>query len=148
MTVAAFNYLTWVARYSEFAATVNADLANEYFAEACLFVDNSACSIVTDEPRRRLFLGMVTAHIAALNGPGSSTLVGRVNQASEGSVSVSTDYGTQAASAAFWLQTKYGAAFWQATAGYRTARYIPPPPSAASLGAGFYFSPYRQPGQW
>lgn len=148
MAVVVFNYLGWAARYPELAATANQDLAELYFLEAELFVNNSPWSVVCDVARRTLFLNMVTAHIAWLSAPDRQGVVGRLSQASEGSVSASFDYGTQAASAAFWLQSPYGASFWQATAGYRTMHYLPGPPSSAQLPAGFYFSGARQPGQW
>src|SRR5262249_32656248 len=82
-----------------------------------------------------VLMNMVTAHIAALNSqsqgdsdPGApkdaNSPVGRIASATEGSVSVSTEYAPMAnGSEAWFLQTRYGAAFWAATAVYRTARY-------------------------
>jgi hypothetical protein len=78
-----------------------------------------------------MLLNMLTAHIAMMNSGitassvpngGSSQLVGRISDATQGSVSVSADMGTAGpagGSAPWYQQTKYGAAYWQATAGYR-----------------------------
>jgi hypothetical protein len=72
---------------------------------------------------------MLTAHIAALNavelgGRSAENIVGRISSASEGSVSISLDSQTPG-TAAWFQQTKYGAAFWQATTQYRKARIFP-----------------------
>lgn len=130
MTVAVFNYAAWAARYPEFAATVNEATATLYFDEATLYCNNGSGALVpadavTYQPRLTL-LNMLTAHIAALNAPGSSNLVGRVASATQGSVSVTADMGAQPGTAAWFNQTKYGAAYWQATAQYRTMRQVRP----------------------
>lgn len=131
MTQVVFDYAgTWSIRYPELAAFVSSDLAQLYFNEACLYVDNGDCSRIQDIPTRTMLLNMVTAHIAALNAPlngqPSSPLVGRISSATEGSVSVSTDYAAPG-SAAWWSQSKYGAAAYAAMAPYRTFRYAPRP---------------------
>lgn len=130
MTVAVFNYAAWSNRYPELSG-IDAMLAAAYFDEAGLYLDNSdtsvvPCDPVTYQPRLAL-LNMVTAHIAEINRPGGSQLVGRINSATQGSVSVSADMGPPSGSSAWFNQTKYGAAFWQAAAPYRTFRYVPPP---------------------
>jgi hypothetical protein len=118
-------------RYPELAASVPQPLAQQYFAEATLYCDNTPCSIVTDLTMRTMLLNMVTAHIAALNAPlngqASSPLVGRINSATEGSVSVGTQLDMPPGSAQWFAQTKYGLAYWQATAQFRTMRYVPGP---------------------
>lgn len=128
MAQAVFNYAAWAARYPEFAG-VDEALANLYFAEASLYCDNSDASPVTDLTVRLLLLNMLTAHIAALAGAGgrSADQVGRVSSATEGSVSVTLDAGALPGSAAWFQQTQYGMAFWQASRGYRSAVYVPAP---------------------
>jgi hypothetical protein len=125
--VVTFDYDAWEARYPEFA-TVNQTLATAYFNEATIYLDNTAMSIVQDLTQRAVLLNMLTAHIAAMNsgvgGQAASPLVGRVSQATEGSVSVSAEYDGGTGSA-WYLQTKYGAAYWQATAYLRTFNYVP-----------------------
>lgn len=126
--VVQFDYSTWVTRYPEFAQ-VSQPLAQQYFYEATLYCNNTPQSIVQDLCKRSMFLNMVTAHIAALNAPvngqPASPLVGRINQATEGSVSVQADMTLAPGSAQWFGQTKYGIAYWQATLSYRSARYVP-----------------------
>lgn len=58
-------------------------------------------------------------------------IVGRVNSASEGDVSVSSEWQAPPnANQAYFTQTKYGAQYWTATARFRTAQFVPAPPSA------------------
>ncbi|WP_347558570.1 DUF4054 domain-containing protein [Robbsia sp. KACC 23696] len=124
-----FDYGAWSLRYPELAASVPADLAQIYFSEATLYCDNTPRSVVQDLARRSMLLNMVTAHIAALNavlnGVQPSPLVGRIGSATQGSVSVATQLDVPAGSAQWYAQTKYGLAYWQATAQYRSMRYVP-----------------------
>lgn len=126
-----FSYDSWIARYPEFA-TVSEATATEYFAEAGLYCDNTAESPVQDATQLLMLLNMVTAHIAALNaginGQPASPLVGRISQATEGSVSVTSEMLLQPGSAAWFQQTKYGAGFWAATMQYRSFQYRAPRP--------------------
>jgi len=124
-----FNYATWVARYPEFS-TVQQATAQEYFNEATLYVNNTPASLLAGNlSTLAMVLNMVTAHIASLSALGpdgqlASTLVGRISNATEGAVSVGTDFQVPG-SAAWFAQTRYGIAAWQALAQYRTARYVP-----------------------
>lgn len=127
MAVVAFDLAGFRVRYPEFATVVDA-LLGAYFVESTIYLDNTDSSIVTDVVRRSLLLNMLTAHITALNsgvnGQPPAGIVGRVNSASEGSVSVSADMGPPSGSSAWFMQTKYGASFWQASANFRTFRYV------------------------
>lgn len=136
--IVVFDYSSWSVRYPELAASVSAPLAQQYFNEAQAYCDNTPASPVpydsanpTTSWQRPMYLNMATAHIAALNaslnGAPSSPLVGRISNASEGSVSVQTQNDYPPGSAQWFQQTKYGAAFWAATAQYRKARYFAPP---------------------
>lgn len=127
MGVVAFDIAAFRARYPEFSTVVDVTL-NAYFSEAGLYLSNTDSSPVTDTSIRATLLNMLTAHIAALNsgvnGEAPSSLVGRLSQASEGTVSATADMGPVTGSQAWFIQTKYGAAFWQASAPYRAFRYI------------------------
>jgi len=128
--IVTFDFTAWITRYPEFAA-VPAPTAQIYFDEATLYCDNTAKSRVKDTTQRAVLLNMLTAHIAKLaamaaaSAAASGSLVGQVTSASEGSVSVSVAaMGQGDAPGADWFnQTPYGAAFWRASATYRTARY-------------------------
>ena len=128
MAVVAFDLAGFRARYPEFTAVAD-PLLGAYFSEATIYLNNTDTSVVTDINVRSLLLNMLTAHIAALNsgvsGQAPSALVGRISQASEGSVSVSADMGPPSGTSAWFNQTRYGASFWQAAAPYRAFRYLP-----------------------
>ena len=124
-----FDYPAWVARYPEFGY-VELPLAQAYFDEATLYLRNDGSGPVPKVSVQKMLLNMLTAHIAALNaasasGQPASGIVGRITNASEGSVSVAAEMrGSELAE--WFFQTKYGASFWQATAPYRTMRYRVP----------------------
>lgn len=128
MGIVVFDPNAFRARYPEFA-TASDYLLQDYFDEATIYLNNTESSLVQDVTKRALLLRMLTAHIAALyggvNGEAASPLVGRINSATEGSVSVTTDMGAVAGSAAWYMQTKYGASYWQATVNLRGFRYVP-----------------------
>lgn len=127
--VVAFSYPDWSARYPELAFSVSQPLAQQYFNEATLYCDNSPASVIRDLSQRSMLLNMMTAHVAALNAPlngqASSPLVGRISNAAQGSVSVATQNDYPPGTVQWYQQTKYGAAFWTATAQFRTMRYVP-----------------------
>lgn len=128
MAVVVFDPAAFVMRYQEFES-LPGELLQAYFDEATIYLDNTDASLVKDVSVRQALLWMLTAHVAALNGgvngQAASPLVGRINSATEGSVTVQTDMGPVSGSSAWFLQTKYGAAYWQASAPFRTMRYVP-----------------------
>lgn len=148
MAVVAFDYVGWSARYPELAVYISQATAQAYFNEAQLYCDNTANSPVLDDTvggQRYMFLNMLTAHICALNAPlgqPSSPLVGRINSATEGSVSVQTENQYPPGSPQWFQQTKYGAAFWAASAMYRTARYQVGQPRVADPYTPFIQTPW------
>jgi hypothetical protein len=133
---ATFDYNAFVTAYPEFS-NINPTQAGEYFNLATLYFNNNGWPGSLTIAQTLLFL--LTAHIAWLfafrdaQGNPSSTgtipppqIVGRISSASQGSISVQTEYETnQNPSASWFLQTRYGAAYWQATAQFRTAVYLP-----------------------
>lgn len=129
MTAVVFDSAAFKARYPEFAA-VGDPLLQACFGEAGLYLSNTDNSPVQNVTRRAVLLNMLTAHIAALGGAlssdGQPRPVGRVSSATEGSVSASMEY-LAPGSSAWFAQTQYGAAFWQATSSLRGFRYIPQP---------------------
>lgn len=129
MTAVVFNPAAFKARYPEFAA-VGDPLLQTCFDEAGLYLSNSDNSPVQNVTRRAVLLNMLTAHVAALGGAlssdGQPRPVGRVSSATEGSVSASMEY-LAPGSSAWFAQTQYGAAFWQATTSLRGFRYIAQP---------------------
>lgn len=130
MAIAVFSYDNWLTRYPEFTGAVSESMAALLFAEAGIYLDNTDGSPVVDTARRLIYLNMIVAHLASLSGVleagGKPTgLVGRVTQATEGSVAVTVDSGLAAGTGGWWAQTPYGFAFWSATKRLRSATYVP-----------------------
>lgn len=141
MPIAVFSYPTFVARYPEFAG-IDPSLAAAYFAEATLYLRNDGTGPVQDAGQQLVLLNMLVAHIAKLNalnadGSSASGLVGPITSATEGSVSVGSGLVVEAGTAGWFQQTSYGYAFWNATAPYRSMRYVPSR-RAYSTGYGGY----------
>ena len=132
-----FNQSAFIARYPEFT-NVSGSLLQLFFNEACLILVNNECSRVQSVSNRAILLNMLTAHIGALNctrdpngnylgGAGGNGLVGKITNATEGSVSVATSLSSTGTSQQAWYaQTQYGVTYWAAMAKYRTMRYARP----------------------
>lgn len=133
--------------YPNFAG-LDAGVEQTAFNDAQFLLNNSCASRVQDANQRLILLYKVTAHVLILNagendGNGNVTtpqgIVGRIASAAEGSVNVASEYSsTVGQSEAFFIQTKYGAQFWQMTAQYRTMHYIGAP-SFGPNGPGYPF---------
>ena len=157
-----FDYRWFETRYPEISEWCSPGQLQGYFDIATLYCDNTdtgaptpaMCDLwfslgmigfppiggpIANIKVRQMLLGMLTAHVAQLNGNingnAPSGLVGRVTNASEGSISVGVSY-PETADAAWFGQTRYGAMFWQATKQYRMAQYFPGP------GASFCRFPF------
>lgn len=126
MAQATFDYPAFVARYPEFSSADAHALAS-CFDEATLYLSNADNSIVADVRKRQVLLHLLTAHIATLRGytsaDGRARPFGVLTSATEGSVSVGYQY--QPGTKDWYMQTQYGASFWQATLPYRQFRYVP-----------------------
>lgn len=129
MAIVTFDSTNFKACYPEFANVLDARLTF-FFTQACLYLSNTDVSPVQDINRRTLYLNMITAHIGYINGAlsadGQTRPVGRVSQGAEGSVNASFEDLTPG-TAAWFQQSQYGAAYWQATNSLRGFRYIPCP---------------------
>jgi hypothetical protein len=141
--IVTFNYPAWISYYPEFGAQVGQSQAQAYFNRATLYCDNTACSPIQDIFQRTLLLNMLVAHIATLfamlNGQQPRALVGQIDQATEGSVNVHTVYIQPTSDLEAWMnQSPYGAAFWAATAQYRTGFYAPSFRPSGVPGTGIF----------
>lgn len=129
MAAVVFDPTAFKARYPEFAAVPDATLT-ACFMEAGLYLSNADNSPVQNLTRRATLFNMLTAHVAylggALSADGMPRPVGRVSQASEGSVSAAFE-GPPPGSAQWFQQSQYGASFWQATSSLRGFRYLAQP---------------------
>lgn len=119
------------------------------------FVNNTIATAVQDANLRQTLLYLLTAHVVALsptggvNGQAPSGLVGRISDASEGSVSAGTEYSsTITNSQAYFVQTQYGAQYWALIAQFRTMVYVPPAcglPGALGAPYGLPWGPQNGP---
>ena len=152
-----FDVAEFLAVYPEFAGfatgspPVSPILSNN-FAVATQLLNNTCGSRVQDANVRQLFLYLLVAHLTFIsNGTNDNAgnvqpplgIVGRINNASQGDVSVASEFATAAPTAsgqAYYTQTKYGAQYWQLTARYRTFVYVPAP-----VGCGPNATPYGGP---
>jgi hypothetical protein len=149
-----FDPVGFVAAFPDFANCSGPQLTG-YFNRASLLFANASWTGAL--PQAPTLLNLLTAHIAWLNAPRdandnpssqgqpASPLVGRITNASEGSVSVQVDMGEANAaspSQAWYEQTKWGAEFFAACAQFRTARYAARP-SPMPVGGSY---PFYRPG--
>lgn len=156
-----FDYPTWVAMFPEFSPLTPTQGA-AYFMAAGTVCANAATNPANADGNLATLLYWLTSHFAwllcpkdangnpAATGNPASQLVGRIADASEGSVSVSTEWQMSADATAlekFFAQTKYGAAYWAMTSQYRTARYLARPTIVVNgafpgvFGPGGFFRP-------
>lgn len=145
--VAVLDIAAFKLAYPAFA-TLSDPQITEAFTLGTIYLRNDGTGPVRTVALQTALLYQLTAHLAQLmfgaNGEAPSGIVGRVNSASEGSVSIGADWPTTANNAWF-LQTPFGANFWQATAAYRMARYIPGPTRFGNgIGGGGCYSPGRR----
>lgn len=123
----------FVALYPEFTGLTNGQMTNA-FNLATLALANTCSSRVKNAALREVLLNLLTAHICKLlygtnDGAGNVTpaqgIVGRINTATEGQVSVGAEM-IATANSQWYLQTQYGAQYWASTARFRTAIYVSP----------------------
>jgi hypothetical protein len=149
-----FDYPTWIAQFPEFSGCSPAQ-GQGWFNRASLMFANAGWTGAL--PQAPTLLYLLTSHIGWLNAPRDANdmpasagqpappLVGRISNASEGSVSVQVDMGDANAaspSQAWYEQTKWGAEFFAFCAQFRTARYAARP-SPMPVGGSY---PFYRPG--
>lgn len=126
--VAVFDYPTWALTFPQFSNLSSVQVSDFILPIAQGYVRNDGGGPVSNVQQQSVLLNLMVAHVAQLLF-GSTTqplspLVGRITDATQGSVSVSADM-PEEPGAAWFQQTTYGAMFWQLSLPYRTFRYIP-----------------------
>ena len=159
-TVVTFDPATFVAAFPEFTSVPTERLTLiDGLVESTLY-DNTGAGPVNDPVQALNLINLLVAHVLTLfgpsvttNGQGNGTAnspgapVGRLDAATQGSVSSSFTYDIpQNPSAPWYIQTKYGAFYWLATARYRSARYIPLGNSGTGYAKDFLAPPWCIPG--
>jgi len=138
-TAFTFSYPKWVAMFPEFQGC-SPTQGQAWWDRAGLQCANDVCNPAFAAGILEQLLYLLTSHIGFLTAPRDAngclaqsgtpapSIVGRINTASEGSVSVGAEWdGSGSPSEAWFLQTRYGAEYWQATAQFRTMRYAAQP---------------------
>jgi hypothetical protein len=132
-----FSYSAWATAFPQFATLKPDQIVNIVLPIAQIYHRNDGGGPVTTAATQTALLNLMVAHIAQIlfgaNGAAPSSIVGRISSATEGSVSVTSEFPiTQ--NSAFFLQTPFGAAWWAATAAYRTMQYRSPQPNVLARG--------------
>jgi hypothetical protein len=125
--IATYSYAGFQAMYPNLAS-IGDPTVSSYWNQAAFFHDNSGGGPVCSVPLQQALMNMMAAHLMVIfgaitiNGDGSVNqgVVGRVNTATEGSVSVGSENDYPPGSAQWFQQTAFGSAYWQATAQFRT----------------------------
>lgn len=147
------DYDAWIAQNPAMAQIGEQAFAGVWLPLASLWFDTIGWP--GSLPQAPALLGLLTAHVAYLfsmrdaQGRPSDAgtvpppvLVGRISSASQGSVSVQAEFeANQNPSASWYLQSPYGAAYWQATSQFRTGFYVGGPQRARRAAAASYIFP-------
>ena len=138
--IGSFTYSDFIAAYPAFATAPPEATLEAYFALAGeVWLRNDGTGPVKTTALQTQLLYMLTAHLAQLfsgpDGNDPSGLVGRISSATEGSVTVSTEY-ESTMNSTWFSQTPYGAAFWAATAAWRSFPAYLPGPTRFGNGIG------------
>ena len=143
-------FTTWTAMFPAFGCLTETQ-GQAYFNLATLYVENSTRNPAWCAGILPQLLYLVTAHVAWLlaprdangnpapQGTPAAQIVGRINSATQGSVSVGTvlDGEPGSPSQAFYSQTEYGLMAWQAMAALRTYRYTVNPTNVGNVFGQF-----------
>jgi hypothetical protein len=144
--VVTFDWVKFRTWFPEFGCLTEAQ-GQAYFDMSGLYCANSQQNPLWCFGVLPQVLLLVTAHLAWLMAPRdangnptaqgqpASPIVGRINSASQGSVSLGATLDGEAGSPSqqFFSQTRYGLAAWQSMATGRTARYIANPTMVGSV---------------
>jgi hypothetical protein len=130
MSQPSLNYSAFVAQFPAFSSLTQSTVENAW-AEALATVTSQITTLTGDpatDAMNAIRLNYATAHLLALfageNGNAPTGIVGRVDDATQGSVHVHADMGVTSQSSAWWMQTSYGARFWQLTEPLRRFQYV------------------------
>jgi len=147
MAIVTFDPTAFRAEYPEFASVSDARADNMFLIASQALLDNVDNNPQMDPTFRTQLFYMLVAHLLLIFGDSDAPTAnnappGRLNSATEGTVSSQFEYilPQGSAMAAWFVQTKYGAMYWTATARFRSARYF-----GLSSGVGFskaYGAPY------
>lgn len=157
MAIVVFDPAAFKLAYPEFAAVSDARCTALFDIAQYSLLDNTDNSPVMDINFRTSLFYMIEAHLLLLyggdptvrpDGTLDTTPPGRISSATEGTVTVASEYdiGQGGASSAWWTQTKYGALFWTATVRFRSFKYIANGSSGVGYSKAYGVPPFNVPG--
>jgi hypothetical protein len=126
--VATFNYASWVQAFPAFSDSPGpAVITGSVLSLAQVYCRNDGTGPINDPNTQLQALNLMVAHIAQLLYPPANNglpvgNVGRLASATQGSVSASFEV-QGPPSAAWFLQTQYGATYWQLILPFRVGFY-------------------------
>ena len=150
MAIVVFDPAAFKAAYPEFVLISDARCTIMFDLAAQGILDNTDNSPVMALDYRTQLFWLLVAHLLtlfAVAADGSERPVGRVDTATEGSVSVGFAYELPAGSAmaAWFNQTKYGALYWMMTAQFRSMKYFVAGDSGLGDARNFRAAPFNVP---
>jgi hypothetical protein len=138
-----FDLQTFLGLFPEFTPLSQGFLNAMFMRATGSIIANAVTNPANNDGNLAYLIYLVTAHLAWLNcqkdvngqptaqtsAQQASQQVGRISQATQGSVSVTLEWpgNDPSAQEKFLVQTRYGAEYWAATAQYRTAQYAARP---------------------
>jgi len=153
MAVVTFDPAAFAATYPEFASVDPARSTSMFMIAEQSLLDNTDNSPVMAADYRTQLFYMLVAHLLLIFGAATPTAPdntppGRISSATEGTVSSSFEYNLPDGSsmAAWYVQTKYGALFWTATARFRSTLYFANGSSGIGFARAYGAVPFNVPG--
>ena len=151
MAVVTFDPVAFAVAYPEFAAINQARTTAMFTLAEQAILDNTDNSPVMDTNFRLQLFYMLVAHLLTLLGGAPTTPTntppGRINTATEGTITAGFEYILPAGSAMapWFVQTKYGAMYWTMTAPFRSALYVQNGASGIGTAIAYGVPPFNVP---
>ena len=123
--VVEFDVSEFRAIYTTFSSITDAQL-QYFFAKAEMRINNTTSSCIPYD-QRKIYLYLLVAHMAELQSrinAGNGNLVGNISSATQGSTSIGVAIPPISSGNYWYMQTPYGAEYWDLTKKYRSALYV------------------------
>lgn len=150
MAIVVFVPADFKAAYPEFAAVPDPRCMVMFNMAQQAILDNTDNAPVMALDYRTQLFWLLVAHLLtlfAVGADGSERPVGRIGNATEGSVSIGFDFQLPPGSmmAPWYNQTKYGALYWNLTAQFRSMKYFVTGDSGVGAARAFGAAPFNVP---
>lgn len=153
MSTISFDPAAFIVVYPEFTSVDPARLTNMFNIAEGSLLDNSNNSPVMDSNYRLQLFYLLVGHLLLIFGAADPTAPnnappGRISSATQGTVSSNFEYiiPNGSSMAAWYLQTKYGAMYWNSTAFFRSARYYAAGSSGVGVSRAYGYPTWQRPG--